>query len=59
MDIVQRLVKFHEKEGVPYSFLAQKAGINPSSFRSVICGRMILKEEQEKFFDKYLKERGY
>ncbi len=58
-NIIERLIKFHEEEGVPYAFLSQKLQMNASSLRAVIGGRMKLKQEQKEKIDNYLSARGY
>lgn len=58
-NIVERLIKFHEEQGVPYTFLSEKLEMNVSSLRAVVGGRMKLKQEQKEKIDNYLSARGY
>lgn len=59
MNIVDRLIKFHQEEGVPYSFISEKIGMNHNTMRAIVGGRMKIKQEQEEKLDKYLAMRGY
>lgn len=59
MSEIERLIYFHEEEGVPYTFIAKRLGINGNTFSGIVNGKNKPKPDQLKLIDEYLRERGY
>lgn len=58
-ELVDRLIQFHKIQGVPYSFISERIGMNPNTMRAIVTGRAQLKEEYVKRLNEYLRLRGF
>lgn len=59
MDLLERLKRFLQEEGVRPSFVAEKLNTNRATISHFTSGRRNLKESLAIKLDKYLQERNY
>ena len=58
-ELKERLVKYHEVEGVSYKFIANQIGISTGIMYNFTSGIRDLKPIRAAALDDYLKEKGY
>lgn len=59
MELLERLKKFHEIEGVSYKIIAQTIGISIGVMYNYTSGIRDLKDHVARNLDEYLKSKGY
>lgn len=59
MELLERLKKFHEIEGVSYKIIAQTIGISIGVMYNYTSGIRDLKDHVQDALDEYLVSKGY
>lgn len=59
MELLERLKKFHEIEGVSYKIIAQTIGISIGVMYNYTSGIRDLKDHVQDALDEYLASKGY
>lgn len=59
MELLERLKKFHEIEGVSYKIIAQTIGISIGVMYNYTSGIRDLKDHVARNLDEYLVSKGY
>ena len=59
MEMLERLKKFHEIEGVSYKIIAQTIGISIGVMYNYTSGIRDLKDHVQDALDEYLVSKGY